>query len=109
MFKEVAAENGRDVSTLEITTACPPVVGLTKERVGESVTTAAKALAQTEEEIATTWKEKNYLYGTPDEVAATLSMWQEVGIEAVYLQLLSLQEDNRNETIEVIKQAVELI
>jgi alkanesulfonate monooxygenase SsuD/methylene tetrahydromethanopterin reductase-like flavin-dependent oxidoreductase (luciferase family) len=109
LFKEVAAENGRDVSTLEITTACPPVVGLTKERVGESVTAAAKALAQTEEEIATTWKEENYLYGTPDEVAATLSMWQEVGIEAVYLQLLSLEEDQRNETIEVIKQAVELL
>ena len=109
LFKEVAAENGRDASTLEITTACPPVVGLTKERVGESVTAAAKALAQTEEEIATTWKEKNYLYGTPDEVATTLSMWQEVGIEAVYLQLLSLEEDQRNETIEVIKQAVELL
>ena len=44
-----------------------------------------------------------------DEVATTLSMWQEVGIEAVYLQLLSLQEDQRNETIDVIKQAVELL
>ena len=109
LFKEVAAENGRDASTLEITTACPPVVGLTQERVGESVTAAAKALAQTKEEIVTTWKEKNYLYGTPNEVATTLSMWQEVGIEAVYLQLLSLQEDQRNETIDVIKQAVELL
>ena len=109
LFKEVAAENGRDASTLEITTACPPVVGLTQERVGESVTAAAKALAQTKEEIVTTWKEKNYLYGTPNEVAATLSMWQEVGIEAVYLQLLSLQEDQRNETIDVIKQAVDLL
>jgi len=82
---------------------------LTQERVGESVTAAAKALAQTKEEIVTTWKEKNYLYGTPNEVATTLSMWQEVGIEAVYLQLLSLQEDQRNETIDVIKQAVELL
>jgi alkanesulfonate monooxygenase SsuD/methylene tetrahydromethanopterin reductase-like flavin-dependent oxidoreductase (luciferase family) len=109
LFREVAAENGRDASTLEITTACPPVVGLTQERVGESVTAAAKALAQTKEEIVTTWKEKNYLYGTPNEVATTLSMWQEVGIEAVYLQLLSLQEDQRNETIDVIKQAVELL
>jgi alkanesulfonate monooxygenase SsuD/methylene tetrahydromethanopterin reductase-like flavin-dependent oxidoreductase (luciferase family) len=109
LFREVAAENGRDASTLEITTACPPVVGLTQERVGESVTAAAKALAQTKEEIVTTWKEKNYLYCTPNEVATTLSMWQEVGIEAVYLQLLSLQEDQRNETIDVIKQAVELL
>ncbi len=109
LFKEVAVEDGRDVSKLEITTACPPVVGLTQDRVGESLTAAAKALSQSEDEIANTWKEKSYLYGTPDEVAATLSMWQEVGIEAVYLQLLSLQEDNRNETIEVIKQAVELI
>ena len=109
LFKEVAVENGRVVSQLEITTACPPVVGLTKERVGESLTVATKALAQTEDEIASTWKEKNYLYGTPDDVAATLSMWQEVGIEAVYLQLLSLEEDKRNETIDVIKQAVDLI
>ena len=109
LFKKVAVENGRDVSQLEITTACPPIVGLTKERVGESLTVAAKALAQTEDEIADNWKEKNYLYGTPDEVATTLSMWQEVGIEAVYLQLLSLEEDKRNETIDVIKQAVDLI
>lgn len=109
LFKEVAVENGRDVSQLEITTACPPVVGLTKERVRDSLTVAAKALAQTEDEIARTWKEKNYLYGTPDDVAATLSMWQEVGIGAVYLQLLSLEEDKRNETIEVIKKAIDLL
>ncbi len=109
LFKDVAAENGREVAQLEITTACPPVVGLTQDRVGESLSTAAKALSQTEEEIASTWKEKNYLFGTPDEVASTLSMWQEVGIEAVYLQLLSLKEDNRNETIDVINKAVGLI
>tara|TARA_X000001036_G_C20583406_1_gene767705 strand:- start:65 stop:1009 length:945 start_codon:yes stop_codon:yes gene_type:complete len=109
LFREVAADNGRDLKKLEITTACPPVVGLTKEGVGASLTAAAKALAQTEDEIASTWKEKNYLFGTPDEVASTLSMWQEVGIEAVYLQLLSLKEDQRNETIDVINKAVDLI
>ena len=109
LFREVAGDNGRDLKKLEITTACPPVVGLTKEGVGASLTVAAKALAQTEDEIASTWREKNYLFGTPDEVASTLSMWQEVGIEAVYLQLLSLKEDQRNETIEVINKAVDLI
>ena len=109
LFKEVASDNGRDLKKLEITTACPPVVGLTKEGVGASLTAAAKALAQTEDEIASTWREKNYLFGTPDEVASILSMWQEVGIEAVYLQLLSLKEDQRNETIDVINKAVDLI
>ena len=109
LFREVAGDNGRDLKKLEITTACPPVVGLTKEGVGESLTVAAKALAQTEDEIASTWREKNYLFGTPDEVASTLSMCQEVGIEAVYLQLLSLKEDQRNETIDVINKAVDLI
>jgi len=109
LFREVAGDNGRDLKKLEITTACPPVVGLTKEDVGASLTVAAKALAQTEDEIASTWREKNYLFGTPDEVASTLSMWQEVGIEAVYLQLLSLKEDQRNETIDVINKAVDLI
>ena len=109
LFREVATDNGRDLKKLEITTACPPVVGLTKEGVGASLTVAAKALAQTEDEIASTWREKNYLFGTPDEVASTLSMWQEVGIEAVYLQLLSLKEDQRNETIDVINKAVDLI
>ena len=109
LFREVAGDNGRDLKKLEITTACPPVVGLTKEGVGASLTAAAKALAQTEDEIASTWREKNYLFGTPDEVASTLSMWQEVGIEAVYLQLLSLKQDQRNETIDVINKAVDLI
>ena len=109
LFREVAGDNGRDLKKLEITTACPPVVGLTKEGVGASLTVAAKALAQTEDEIASTWREKNYLFGTPDEVASTLSMWQEVGIEAVYLQLLSLKQDQRNETIDVINKAVDLI
>ena len=109
LFREVAADNGRDLKKLEITTACPPIVGLMKKGVGASLTVAAKALAQTEDEIASTWREKNYLFGTPDEVASTLSMWQEVGIEAVYLQLLSLKEDQRNETIDVINKAVDLI
>jgi len=109
LFREVAADNGRDLKKLEITTACPPVVGLMKKGVEASLTVAAKALAQTEDEIASTWREKNYLFGTPDEVASTLSMWQEVGIEAVYLQLLSLKEDQRNETIDVINKAVDLI
>mgnify|MGYP005647662685 FL=1 len=109
LFREVAGDNGRDLKKLEITTACPPVVGLMKKGVEASLTVAAKALAQTEDEIASTWREKNYLFGTPDEVASTLSMWQEVGIEAVYLQLLSLKEDQRNETIDVINKAVDLI
>ena len=109
LFREVAADNGRDLKKLEITTACPPVVGLMKKGVEASLTVAAKGLAQTEDEIASTWREKNYLFGTPDEVASTLSMWQEVGIEAVYLQLLSLKEDQRNETIDVINKAVDLI
>ena len=49
LFREVAGDNGRDLKKLEITTACPPVVGLTKEGVGASLTVAAKALAQTED------------------------------------------------------------
>ena len=91
LFKTVAQENDRDVSSLEITTACPPVVGFTKESVDNSLISAAKALIQPEDEIAKNWKERSYLYGTPDEVASTLSMWNEVGIEAVYLQLLDLE------------------
>ena len=55
------------------------------------------------------WKDRRYLYGTPEQVAETLGMWQEVGISGVYLQLLSLEEDKRNETIEVIRQAINLL
>ena len=108
-FRIVAQENDRDVSSLEITTACPPVVGLTKESVDNSLITAAKALIQPEDEIAKNWKERSYLYGTPEEVASTLFMWQEVGIGAVYLQLLDLEPSKRDETVEVIKQAINLI
>jgi hypothetical protein len=36
-------------------------------------------------------------------------MWQEVGIEAVYLQLLDLEPTKRDETVEVIKQAINLL
>jgi len=109
LFKTVAQENNRDVSSLEITTACPPVVGLTKESVDNSLITAAKALIQPEDEIAKNWKERSYLYGTPEEVASTLSMWQEVGIGAVYLQLLDLEPSKRDETVEVINQAINLL
>ena len=109
LFKTVAQENDRDVSSLEITTACPPVVGLTKESVDNSLISAAKALIQPEDEIAKNWKERSYLYGTPDEVASTLSMWNEVGIEAVYLQLLDLEPSKRDETVEVINQAINLL
>ncbi len=96
LFKTVAQEKERDINSLEITTACPPVVGLTKESVDNSLITAAKALIQPEDEIAKNWKERSYLYGTPEEVASTLSMWQEVGIGAVYLQLLDLEPSNES-------------
>lgn len=109
LFNKVATENNRDISTLEITTACPPVVGLTKESVDNSLIEAAKALIQPEDEIAKNWKDRSYLYGTPDEVVRTLAMWEEVGIDAVYLQLLDLQPAKRDETIEVIKQAINLL
>ena len=109
LFKTVATENGRDEQALEITTACPPVVGLTKESVDNSLITAAKALIQPEDEIAKNWQERSYLYGTPEDVVKTLSMWQEVGIEAVYLQLLDLEQSKREETIEVIRKAINLI
>ena len=93
----------------EGTTACPPVVGLTKESVDNSLITAAKALIQPEDEIAKNWQERSYLYGTPEDVVKTLSMWQEVGIEAVYLQLLDLEPSKRDESVEVIRQAINLL
>ena len=109
LFKSVASENGRDEKALEITTACPPVVGLTKESVDNSLISAAKALIQPEDEIAKNWKERSYLYGTPEDVVKTLSMWQEVGIEAVYLQLLDLEPSKRDESVEVIQKAINLL
>ena len=109
LFKSVASENGRDEKSLEITTACPPVVGLTKESVDNSLITAAKALIQPEDEIAKNWQERSYLYGTPEDVLKTLSMWQEVGIEAVYLQLLDLESSKRDESVEVIQKAINLL
>ena len=109
LFKTIASENGRDEKTLEITTACPPVVGLTKESVDNSLVAAAKALIQPEDEIANNWKERSYLYGTPEDVVKTLSMWQDVGIDAVYLQLLNLEPSKRDECIEVITKAINLL
>jgi len=109
LFKSVASDNNRNIDKLEITTACPPVVGLTKESVDDSLVGAAKALIQPEDEIAKNWQERSYLYGTPENVVRTLSMWQEVGIESVYLQLLDLEPSKRDESIEVIQKAINLI
>ena len=89
--------------------ACPPVVGLTKESVDDSLITAAKALIQPEDEIAKNWQERSYLYGTPEQVAETLSMWNEVGIDGVYLQLLNLEPEKRDETVQVIREAINLL
>ena len=109
LFKSVASENGRDEKTLEITTACPPVVGLPKESVDNSLISAAKALIQPEDEIAKNWQDRSYLYGTPEDVVKTLSMWQEVGIDSVYLQLLDLEPSKRDESVEVIQKAINLL
>ena len=109
LFKSVASANGREEKKLEITTACPPVVGLTKESVDNSLISAAKALIQPEDEIAKNWQDRSYLYGTPEDVVKTLSMWQEVGIEAVYLQLLDLEQSKRDESVEVIQKAINLL
>ena len=109
LFKSVASDNNRDIDNLEITTACPPVVGLTKESVDVSLVGAAKALIQPEDEIAKNWQERSYLYGTPEDVVKTLSIWQEVGIESVYLQLLDLEPSKRDESVEVIQKAINLL
>ena len=109
LFKSVVSESGREEKKLEITTACPPVVGLTKESVDNSLISAAKALIQPEDEIAKNWQDRSYLYGTPEDVVKTLSMWQEVGIEAVYLQLLDLEQSKRDESVEVIQKAINLL
>jgi len=109
LFKSVASDNNRNIDKLEITTACPPVVGLTKESVDDSLVGAAKALIQPEDEIAKNWQERSYLYGTPEDVVKTLSMWQEVGIESVYLQLLDLEPAKRDESVEVIQKAINLL
>ena len=66
-------------------------------------------MIQPEDEIAKNWLERSYLYGTPEDVVKTLSMWQEVGIEAVYLQLLDLEPSKRNESVEVIQKAINLL
>ena len=84
-------------------------MGLTKESVDNSLITAAKALIQPEDEIAKNWKERSYLYGTPEDVVKTLSMWQEVGINAVYLQLLDQEPSKRDESVEVIRKAINLL
>ena len=49
------------------------------------------------------------MYGTPEDVVKTLSMWEEVGIEAVYLQLLNLEQSKRDESVEVIQKAINLL
>ena len=61
------------------------------------------------DEIAKNWQDRSYLYGTPEDVVKTLSMWQEVGIEAVYLQLLDLEQSKRDESVEVIQKAINLL
>ena len=66
-------------------------------------------LKKIQDEIAKNWQDRSYLYGTPEDVVKTLSMWQEVGIEAVYLQLLDLEPSKRNESVEVIQQAINLL
>ena len=60
----MASQNNRDVEKLEVSTACPPVVGFTKDEVDQSLVDAAKSLIQPKDEIAKNWKDRSYLYGT---------------------------------------------
>ena len=104
----MASQNNRDVEKLEVSTACPPVVGFTKDEVDQSLIDAAKSLIQPKDEIAKNWKDRSYLYGTPEEIAETIGMWKDAGIQSVYLQLLDLDKNKRENDIEVIRKAVEL-
>ena len=108
LFYDVANENNRDVNKLEVSTACPPVVGFTKDEVDQSLIDAAKSLIQPKDEISKNWKDRSYLYGTPEEIAETIGMWKDAGIQSVYLQLLDLDKNKRENDIEVIRKAVEL-
>ena len=90
LFYDVANENNRDVNKLEVSTACPPVVGFTKNEVDKSLIGAAKSLIQPKDEIAKNWKDRSYLYGTPEEIAETIGMWKDAGIQSVYLSLIHI-------------------
>ena len=108
-FSQVAEENGRNISDIEISTACPPVVAMTYKSLDKSLIRAEESLMISKDKIINDWKERQYLFGLPSEIAEIISMWKNQGISSVYLQLLDTNSGAREETYNTIKEAVKLV
>ena len=48
------------------------------------------------------------IFTESEEIAETIGMWKDAGIQSVYLQLLDLDKNKRENDIEVIRKAIEL-
>lgn len=86
--RQAAVDAGRSADDLELTTACPPVIGASEDEYQESLDVAAKRFRAPRDEIEGRLENGGILLGTPERVAQTMGTWGELGITRYYAQTI---------------------
>jgi alkanesulfonate monooxygenase SsuD/methylene tetrahydromethanopterin reductase-like flavin-dependent oxidoreductase (luciferase family) len=85
--REAAASAGRSGDDLFISTACPPIVGLTGSEYRVALEDAVPIMGKdTADDLHDLLERRNFPHGTPDQVADILGQMEEIGVKRWYVQ-----------------------
>jgi alkanesulfonate monooxygenase SsuD/methylene tetrahydromethanopterin reductase-like flavin-dependent oxidoreductase (luciferase family) len=82
---------GRDPATIRLSLMAPIVVGRTRAEVGARLARGREWFPRVPES-ETEWRAQSFLFGSVDEVVRDLRRWQGLGIQAVMLQCLDVDD-----------------
>ncbi len=95
--RDAAESAGRSGDDLFISTACPPIVGLTESEYRSALEGAVPIMGkETAGDLHDLLERRNFPHGTPDQVADILGQMEEIGVERWYVQarLKEVTEDS---------------
>ncbi|MBK5269333.1 MAG: LLM class flavin-dependent oxidoreductase [Acidimicrobiia bacterium] len=95
--REAAEASGRSGDDLFVSTACPPIVGLTDSDYRAALESAVPIMGKDNaDDLHDLLERRGYPHGTPDQVADILGQMEGIGVERWYVQarLKEVTEDS---------------
>ena len=104
---DAATAAGRDPADLMLSTACPPLIGITEQDYQAALDEGAEAFDVPRDEIEEKFGSRGMLLGTLDRMSETIGAWRDVGVTRFYMQRITTGRtlDEAGELIDLIEQA----
>ena len=104
---EAAATAGRDPADLMLSTACPPLIGITEQDYQAALDEGADAFDVPRDEIEEKFGSRGMLLGTLDRMSETIGAWRDIGATRFYMQRITTGRtlDEAGELVDLIEQA----